>query len=770
MQYYVSPTGSDTASGTSEGGAFRSLAAIKRLPAGVHTVTLMPGSWREPLPLRNGLTVQAKEPGQSILSGAWPTALAWARDSSGIWSAPDPGGVFGVFLGTFESAGSYCCAYDGAYAKFDPTRPGGKVIPGSKAQWQAMNGRLLLTSISGGDPKGEGVVITRNALAISATGLSDVHLSGIATRHWRRAFEAIGGKNITLDRCDFRYSSTTAVGLGPVDGIEWTGCTIYGGGSLLGHYEDIIHVESGVRAKFSGCDIAWGGHGLVFFEKGGAFQVLGCYLHDSGGSGITLVRNVNGAVIEGCWLERCATQHSPSVRDVGSAFQVHGDRHRVTNCLAQNNSKHVLLSATGPGTDNPTTNDNLFERCSFLAAEEMGVEGQEAGPAGRIERNTWRDCIVKSEVALFYAGVGDRNSNKLVNCQVVGNTRGVVLEGSGPNPRPNTGSTLTAPPTPDGSTPPDPPVPPDPPPTPGRPLLRALTPSSGPPGAQVTATGENLADEFLVPVPTGARRLTGVPGSATSRTLTMPQDVVTGEVRARNGSRLSDPLTFTVTGTPPDPPDPPDPPQPGKLDVSVALSPSGAFSGTVRGRVPLPPGSTLTVVAVTPDGWEGNGEAKVGEAPPPPVPGDPAAEVVGRTNQARVENGLPPLTINAQLAAAAVKHASWMAANNRLDHTGEGGSSPGQRIAAEGYRASTWGENVASGYSNPESVMVGWMSSPGHRANLLGAQFREIGVGVARSAQGRLFWTQVFGARVAGLASLAIAEGHAPPPLIGPEG
>ena len=56
------------------------------------------------------------------------------------------------------------------------------------------------------------------------------------------------------------------------------------------------------------------------------------------------------------------------------------------------------------------------------------------------------------------------------------------------------------------------------------------------------------------------------------------------------------------------------------------------------------------------------------------------------------------------------------------------------------------GENVAVGYPTAEAVMAGWMNSPGHRANILNCAARAMGVGVATGADGRLYWTQVFGA------------------------
>ena len=55
------------------------------------------------------------------------------------------------------------------------------------------------------------------------------------------------------------------------------------------------------------------------------------------------------------------------------------------------------------------------------------------------------------------------------------------------------------------------------------------------------------------------------------------------------------------------------------------------------------------------------------------------------------------------------------------------------------------GENVAYGYSTVSSVMTAWMSSPGHRANILNGAFTHFGAGRAQGASA-IFWTQNFGA------------------------
>jgi len=73
---------------------------------------------------------------------------------------------------------------------------------------------------------------------------------------------------------------------------------------------------------------------------------------------------------------------------------------------------------------------------------------------------------------------------------------------------------------------------------------------------------------------------------------------------------------------------------------------------------------------------------------------------------------------------------------------------PATRLDYAGYdNWMTYGENIAFGYSTAAAVMQAWMNSPGHRANILNPNFKEIGVGVVANAQGYLYWTQEFAAR-----------------------
>ncbi|GAA3373040.1 hypothetical protein GCM10020367_31410 [Streptomyces sannanensis] len=116
--------------------------------------------------------------------------------------------------------------------------------------------------------------------------------------------------------------------------------------------------------------------------------------------------------------------------------------------------------------------------------------------------------------------------------------------------------------------------------------------------------------------------------------------------------------------------------------------------------------------------------------------------MVALVNSERGKAGCSPLTVNAKLTKAAQDHSADMAAHKNMSHTGSDGSSPGDRIQRAGYSWSTYGENVAYGYSTPESVMAGWMSSPGHKQNILNCSFKEMGVGLAQPGS---YWTQDFG-------------------------
>jgi uncharacterized protein YkwD len=124
-------------------------------------------------------------------------------------------------------------------------------------------------------------------------------------------------------------------------------------------------------------------------------------------------------------------------------------------------------------------------------------------------------------------------------------------------------------------------------------------------------------------------------------------------------------------------------------------------------------------------------------------------QVVELTNAERARRNLPPLRINQQLNAAADWMAHDLAKRRALSHTDTQGRDIVRRITDNGYDNYNYlGENIAKHSRDPAKVVAAWMNSPGHRANILNPNFREIGVGYAPGgSQWENYWAQNFGAQ-----------------------
>jgi len=118
-----------------------------------------------------------------------------------------------------------------------------------------------------------------------------------------------------------------------------------------------------------------------------------------------------------------------------------------------------------------------------------------------------------------------------------------------------------------------------------------------------------------------------------------------------------------------------------------------------------------------------------------------AAEVIRLVNAERRRYGLSPLTENWELSRVAQYKAADMRSRGYFSHTSPAYGSPFQMMNAFGISYRTAGENIAMGYASPDAVMKGWMNSSGHRANILNASFKEIGI--AYLPEGN-YWVQMF--------------------------
>jgi uncharacterized protein YkwD len=130
---------------------------------------------------------------------------------------------------------------------------------------------------------------------------------------------------------------------------------------------------------------------------------------------------------------------------------------------------------------------------------------------------------------------------------------------------------------------------------------------------------------------------------------------------------------------------------------------------------------------------------------------DPAGDLLGLINDARLNQGLYPYVVSAPLTAAAQRHSEDMATTGQIDHTGSDGSSSTQRALEAGYGAYPFGptvsENIYGGAGGAELPFNAWLEQAGARSNLLHETYRELGIGVANDAQGRTFWTLNVGAQ-----------------------
>jgi uncharacterized protein YkwD len=164
-------------------------------------------------------------------------------------------------------------------------------------------------------------------------------------------------------------------------------------------------------------------------------------------------------------------------------------------------------------------------------------------------------------------------------------------------------------------------------------------------------------------------------------------------------------------------------------------------TGTIRAcRTPL-----LTLLGAVLAACGGGGSDSPSAGMPPNVAAtatcnlpDFAASALARVNQWRAsgadcgsEGRFGPasaLVWNDLLTQAATGHSQDMVTANFFSHTGSNGSTLAQRVNATGYAWSSLGENIAAGQTSVNSVVDGWIASPGHCANIMNPAFVEMGL------------------------------------------
>lgn len=115
---------------------------------------------------------------------------------------------------------------------------------------------------------------------------------------------------------------------------------------------------------------------------------------------------------------------------------------------------------------------------------------------------------------------------------------------------------------------------------------------------------------------------------------------------------------------------------------------------------------------------------------------------------ASVGTALQPLAWEARLAGSAYAQAQDLAARELLSHVDSRQQGLGARLRSAGYVAAGAGENLAVGHADFNGTLQAWLASPQHCANLMQANFRDVGLACVqrRGVDQDRFWVAHLGA------------------------
>ncbi len=112
-------------------------------------------------------------------------------------------------------------------------------------------------------------------------------------------------------------------------------------------------------------------------------------------------------------------------------------------------------------------------------------------------------------------------------------------------------------------------------------------------------------------------------------------------------------------------------------------------------------------------------------------------------NQDRIANGLPALKLDPELSRIARAKSRDMNDKKYFSHTSPTFGNASDMLRHFGYSFNGVAENIAH-HATIEKSQAAFMSSSGHRRNLLGSQWSKVGIGVWKDAQGFVYVTQLF--------------------------
>lgn len=120
---------------------------------------------------------------------------------------------------------------------------------------------------------------------------------------------------------------------------------------------------------------------------------------------------------------------------------------------------------------------------------------------------------------------------------------------------------------------------------------------------------------------------------------------------------------------------------------------------------------------------------------------DESTQMLALINKERAKHGAAPLQLSTDLSKIA-KYRAWELETS-FSHTRPNG---GEYTDFLGDKNIWSGENIAAGQVDVPSVFQSWMSSPGHRANMLNSHYRKLGFGhwQDENTTYKNYWVQIF--------------------------
>ena len=141
-------------------------------------------------------------------------------------------------------------------------------------------------------------------------------------------------------------------------------------------------------------------------------------------------------------------------------------------------------------------------------------------------------------------------------------------------------------------------------------------------------------------------------------------------------------------------------------------------------------------------------------------------DLFNQTNQQRVNGGMAPLQLSSVLNQGAVLKAQNMFQEDYWAHDSPSGLAPWHWFDQVGYAYKNAGENLAKDFATTAGAVTGWMNSPGHRANLMSADYTQVGFAVVNGTLQNNQTTLVvahYGRPLAASASPTVSAPQAPP-------